>query len=85
MSKPEILHGVPYTVNELSLAYAYQPDVLTPFHFGTAVVLNQDPKAPKGIQLDPEWKTKAQLFLQEYRENLKRKTEQKLATRTTTL
>ena len=85
MSKPQILHGVPYTVNELSLAYAYQPDALTPFHFGTAVVLNQDPKAPKGIQLDPEWKMKAQPFLQEYRENLKRKTEQKLATRTTTL
>lgn len=85
MSKPQILHGVPYTVNELSLAYAYQPDALTPFHFGTAVLLNQDPKAPKGIQLDPEWKTKAQPFLQAYRESLKCKTEQKLATRTTTL
>lgn len=85
MSKPQILHGVPYTVNELSLAYAYQPGVAAPFHFGTAVLLNQDPKAPKGIQLDPEWKTKAQPFLQSYRESLKLKTEQKLATRTTTL
>jgi hypothetical protein len=85
MSKPQILHGVPYTVNELSNAYAYQPNALASFHFGTAVTLNQDPKAPKGIQLDPDWRTKAQPFLDAYRESLKLKTEQKLATRTTTL
>lgn len=75
MSKPQILHGVPYIVNELSQAFAYATE---PLLFGT-VVSPMDPKAPKGIQLQPDWRTMAQPFLLAYRESLRLKTEEKLA------
>lgn len=74
MSKPQILHGVPYLVNELYQAFAYQPDS-KPLLFGTVV----SPQGSKGIQLQPEWRTTAQPFLLAYRESLRLKTEEKLA------
>jgi hypothetical protein len=75
MSKPQILHGVPYIVNELSQAFAYDTE---PLLLGTVV-------SPKGIQLQPDWRTKAQPFLLAYRKSLRLKTEEKLAATRNTL
>jgi hypothetical protein len=83
MSKPQILRGVPYIVNELSQILAYQPDA-EPLILGT-VVSPVDPKDPKVIQLHPDWRATAQPFLLAYRESLRVKTEEKLASARTTL
>ena len=75
MSKPQILHGVPYTVNNLSQALAYQPDAPSPFLFGTVHVA----ESKTTLQLAPDWRTAAQPFLEAYRESLRLKTVEKLA------
>ena len=72
-SKPQILHGVPYTVNNLSQALAYQPGAV-PLLFGEVQT-----GAPATLQLAPDWRTTAQPFLLAYRESLRLKTEEKLA------
>jgi len=68
--KPQILHGVPYIVNELFQASAYSaaPTNKTLPVFGTAT-------PTKGIQLLPDWALKANVYLAEYRQTLKQKTE----------
>ena len=72
MSKPQILHGVPYTVNNLSQALAYQPGA-SPLLFGTVA------ESKTTLQLASDWRTTAQPFLEAYRESLRLKTVEKLA------
>ena len=72
--KPQILHGVPYIVNELFQASAYSamPTNKALPVFGTAT-------PAEGIQLLPDWNIKAQAYLSEYRQTLRQKTEESLA------
>ena len=77
MSKPQILHGVPYIVNELFQASAYtmgSTTVPAPV-FGTVTT---ETSGSKGIQLLPDWQLKAQAYLAEYRASLRAKTEASL-------
>lgn len=74
MSKPQILHGVPYIVNELFQASAYTTGSTTV----PAPVFGTVTTGSKGMQLFPDWQLKAQAYLIEYRASLRAKTEASL-------